>query len=59
MKDRKNMAAIELAAEEAFNDMVAVVENHGTCYFRFDLVHGLTIIDPKYNAKINGVIADA
>ena len=55
----KDMIAIEIAAESAFNDMIAIVEKHGTCYFRFDPVHGLTIIDPKYNAQINGVISDA
>ena len=51
--------AIEAEAERAFNDMLGLTEQHGVCYFRFDLQNGLTIIDPRYNARLSGVIADA
>jgi hypothetical protein len=67
MDDRKmppsmaNMASqmIDEMAEEAFNDMMSVIEKHGTCFFRFDIQRGLLIINPKHYPKINGVIADA
>ena len=46
-------------AENMFGDMLDIVKKHGVCYFRFTREDGIIIINPKYNAKLNGVIADA
>lgn len=52
-------SSINERAESVFSDMMNVVEKHGVCYFRFTLEDGIVIVKPEYNAKINGVIADA
>jgi len=46
-------------AERAFNEMIRIVNKHGTCFFRFTLEDGIVIIVPRHTPMINGVIADA
>jgi hypothetical protein len=46
-------------ADKMLNDMLDLLEKHGVCYLRFTLEDGMIIIAPRYNSKINGVIADA
>jgi ABC-type antimicrobial peptide transport system ATPase subunit len=50
---------ISSKAEKTLNDMLDLIEKHGVCYIRFTLEDGMVIIAPRYNSKINGVIADA
>ena len=50
---------ISSKAEKTLNDMLYLIEKHGVCYIRFTLEDGMVIIAPRYNSKINGVIADA
>jgi hypothetical protein len=46
-------------AEEVFSDALGVVEKHGVCYFRFTAQDGITIIHPRFNKQLTGVISDA
>lgn len=46
-------------AEDLFNTVLDVVKEHGVCFLRFTKADGMVIIEPKHNAKINGVISDA
>lgn len=46
-------------AENTMNTILNVVKKHGVCYLRFTKDEGMEIIEPKYNARINGAIADA
>ena len=50
---------ISSKAEKTLNDMLDLIEKHGVCYIRFTLEDGMVIIAPRYNSKINGIIADA
>lgn len=50
---------ISSKTEKMLNDMLDLIEKHGVCYIRFTLEDGMVIIAPRYNSKINGVIADA
>jgi ABC-type antimicrobial peptide transport system ATPase subunit len=50
---------ISSKTEKTLNDMLDLIEKHGVCYIRFTLEDGMVIIAPRYNSKINGVIADA
>ena len=50
---------ISSKADKTLNDMLDLIEKHGVCYIRFTLEDGMVIIAPRYNSKINGVIADA
>lgn len=46
-------------AEVVFDNAMDIIKAHGVCYFRFTLEDGMSIVHPRYNAKINGVISDA
>lgn len=46
-------------AEQVFDDALGVVEKHGVCYFRFTAQDGITIINPRFNKQLTGVISDA
>lgn len=46
-------------AEQIFEDALGVVEKHGVCYFRFTAHDGITIIHPRFNKQLTGVISDA
>lgn len=50
---------ISSKADKTLNDMLDLIEKHGVCYIRFTVEDGMVIIAPRYNSKINGVIADA
>lgn len=52
-------SAVSDRAESMFEDMLEIVKKHGVCYFRFTREDGIIIVNPKYNAKLNGVISDA
>jgi hypothetical protein len=43
----------------AFAKVLELMEKHGVCYCRFTLEDGVQIIDPRYNQRISGAIADA
>jgi hypothetical protein len=46
-------------ADIAFAKVLELMEKHGVCYCRFTLEDGVQIIDPRYNQRISGAIADA
>lgn len=46
-------------ADEVLSDALGVVEKHGVCYFRFTAQDGITIIHPRFNKQLTGVISDA
>lgn len=46
-------------AEDIFNTVLKLTEQHGVCFMRFTRADGMVIIDPEYNQRINGVISDA
>ena len=52
-------SSINDRADAMFQNMLDIVERHGSCYFRFTLEDGIVIVKPEYNAKITVVIADA
>lgn len=46
-------------ADKLFDDVLDITLQHGVCFIRFTREDGMVVIDPRYNAKINGIIADA
>jgi hypothetical protein len=46
-------------AEKVFSMVLDLTDQHGVCFLRFTKSDGMVIIEPRYNARINGVIADA
>lgn len=48
-----------LEADVVFSKVLEVMEKNGVCYCRFTMNDGVQIIDPRYNQRITGVIADA
>ena len=46
-------------AENIFQTVIELTKKHGVCFLRFTTADGMVIIEPRYNSKINGVIADA
>lgn len=57
MDEREFQARIE--ADAVFAKVLEVMEKNGVCYCRFTMDDGVQIIDPRYNQRITGVIADA
>jgi hypothetical protein len=52
-------AQINSDADIAFAKVLELMEKHGVCYCRFTIEDGVQIIDPRYNQRISGAIADA
>lgn len=48
-----------LEADQMFAKVLELMEANGVCYCRFTRDDGVQIIDPRYNQRITGVIADA
>ena len=46
-------------ADQMFAKVLELMEIHGVCYCRFTQNDGVQVIDPRYNQRIAGVIADA
>lgn len=57
MDERELQARLE--ADVVFSKVLEVMESNGVCYCRFTMNDGVQIIDPRYNQRITGVIADA
>jgi hypothetical protein len=49
----------ESDADLAFAKVLDVMDQHGVCYCRFTKEDGVQIINPRYNQRISGAIADA
>ena len=46
-------------ANNIFENVVEITKKHGVCFIRFTKEDGMVIINPEYNSRINGAIADA
>ena len=46
-------------AENTLQNILDITKSYGACYLRFTKEDGMEIINPKYNARINGAISDA
>jgi len=57
--DRLLESVINQKTEQVFDDAMSIVEKNGVCYFRFTANEGMSIIHPRFNKAISGVIADA
>lgn len=50
---------VRQASDEIFQQALGLVEKNGVCFFRFTKEDGIVIIHPRFNSRLNGVIADA
>lgn len=50
---------IQESAETVFDQAVSMIKEHGVCYMRFTRKDGISLLDPKYNKQINGIISNA
>lgn len=46
-------------AENTLQSILDITKSCGVCYLRFTRDDGMEIINPKYNVRITGAIADA
>lgn len=52
-------SVMQQASDEIFQQAITLVEKNGVCFFRFTKEDGIVIIHPRFNSRLNGVIADA